>query len=126
MNTNIIIKIGAINGFLTVALGAFGAHGLKHQISDRMMDVFQTAIDYHGMHSLALIGLALYLNTHHYRSLTLAAYAFIIGIVLFCGSLYVMALTSQTWLGMITPLGGISFLVGWYLFAFPNKDKRTD
>lgn len=112
-----IIQIGAINGFLTVAFGAFGAHGLKSMISPQMLSVFQTAVQYHGLHALALIGVGLMIRQTDNKTARFAAYAFLLGTLLFCGSLYLMAVTGIRWLGAITPIGGLSFLVAWALFA---------
>ena len=108
----------AINGFLGVALGAFGAHGLKTRLADvsdaaQRLGWWQTAAHYHLVHALALGILASWAARGADRCLLLAGGAMVTGIVLFSGSLYAMTLTGQTGLGMITPLGGVAFLIGW-------------
>ena len=106
--------LAAGNGFLAVALGAFGAHGLRARLTADLMETFQTAVQYHFYHSLALLGVALL--TLHFPAAALpraSGYLFLSGIVLFSGSLYLLALTGVRWLGAITPLGGLGFLAGW-------------
>ncbi len=108
--------LGSINGFLAVALGAFGAHGLRGKIDDQLLSSYQTGVQYQMFHAAALLIIA-FLSTKLPSSglVAGAGWALFIGIVLFSGSLYVMALTGIRSLGMITPLGGISFLIGWTL-----------
>ena len=108
----------AINGFLAVALGAFGAHGLKARLADasdaaRRLDWWQTASHYHLFHALALGLLASWAGRGADRAVPLAGGALLTGIVLFSGSLYAMTLTGQTALGMVTPVGGLALLFGW-------------
>lgn len=113
------IVIGAINGFVAVAFGAFAAHGLKKILSAGFLDVFHTGVDYQAIHALAL--LAVGLLGHHApqsRVLRWAGWAFATGILLFSGSLYILALTDIRWMGMVTPFGGVAFLVGWALLAW--------
>ena len=114
----LFLAIGSIAALLAVALGAFGAHGLKARIAPELMQVYKTGVDYHFYHALGLIlaGLAaLHLPESVY--LLRAGWAMLAGIVLFSGSLYLLALTGSTWLGMITPLGGLAFIAAWGLFA---------
>ncbi len=111
------IRIAAVLGFLGVALGAFGAHGLRGKISDELLTVFHTAVLYHLLHSVALLALALWGNATG-RSVTWPASLWLAGIVLFSGSLYVLALTGIRQLGAITPLGGLGFLAGWVAVFF--------
>jgi uncharacterized membrane protein YgdD (TMEM256/DUF423 family) len=111
------LMLAAISGFLTVALGAFGAHGLKGRIDPELLTVFHTGVDYQGLHSLALLGCGLWSLLRPARALGVAAWAFVIGTLLFSGSLYLMAFTGLRWLGAITPFGGIAFLVGWASLA---------
>lgn len=105
-------------GFLAVALGAFGAHGLKARLAPladgaQRLDWWNTAAHYQAIHALAL-GLVAYLAWRTSSSAaTVALYAFVGGALLFSGSLYVMALTGIRWLGAVTPIGGLAFLVGW-------------
>ncbi len=109
--------LAGLNGFLAVALGAFGAHGLEKALqgladSDKRLDWWHTAAHYHLVHALAL-GLAAYLSQKAAYPATIAGLSFQAGIVLFAGSLYTMTLTGARWLGAVTPLGGLLFLVGW-------------
>lgn len=114
MNAKFIIQISALSGFLAVALGAFGAHGLKNRLDKEMLAVYQTAVEYHFIHTLVLLAVAV-LMQHWGKSLALSvsAYAYIIGIVFFSGSLYMLSISGIRWLGAVTPLGGLAFLVGW-------------
>ena len=107
------LLIGAIAGFLAVMFGAFGAHGLRTRLSPDMMAVFETGVRYHMYHALAIIAVGLMLPNLGGWLIRLSGWAFTIGIVLFSGSLYALALTGVTALGAITPLGGVAFLVGW-------------
>ena len=113
-----IIKISflfaAAAGALAVVLGAFGAHGLRGRIEERLFETFQTAVEYQMYHSLALMMVAILMRELG-RSLALdiASYAFILGVLLFSGSLYALVLTNMGWLGPVTPVGGLCFIVGW-------------
>ncbi len=109
------LAIAAANGFLAVALGAFAAHALKERVPPELLPVFETGARYHMFHALALLGVA-WLALDPRRPLVDAAgIAFTLGIVLFSGSLYLLALTGIRKLGAITPLGGLAFLAGWAL-----------
>lgn len=112
------IVIGAINGFLAVAFGAFGAHALKDILSAGLLEVFKTGVDYQAMHALALLAVGLCARSGRETALNLAGWAFASGILLFSGSLYLLALTDIRWLGAITPLGGAAFLLGWAALAW--------
>lgn len=113
------ITIGAINGLLAVALGAFAAHGLKTRLSEHMLTVFQTGVQYHATHALALILVGIIAQAlPDSKSLHVAGWAVLAGIVLFSGSLYLLALTGVSWIGAITPFGGSAFLLGWGLLAW--------
>jgi len=109
--------VGAILAFLAVGLGAFGAHGLRTRISPDMQAVFETGVRYHMYHSLAILVVALVLGRVGGWLISLAGWFFTAGIVLFSGSLYVLALTGVTTLGAITPIGGLAFLAGWACLA---------
>lgn len=119
--TNVMaIRIAAVLGFLAVALGAFGAHGLEGILTrhDRVA-TWETAVFYHFIHAVVLLVLAL-----RKPVLTGSWWSFFIGIVVFSGSLYLLALTNATWLGAITPIGGVSFLVGWlWLIVSAGKSE---
>jgi len=109
----------AIAGFSGVALGAFGAHGLKSVLSANMLAVWHTAVQYHLVHSVALLVLAVALMTLPPGAVTTwlqrSAKLMLAGLLLFSGSLYLMAVTGIRPLGMITPIGGVSWLIGWAL-----------
>jgi uncharacterized membrane protein YgdD (TMEM256/DUF423 family) len=112
------LRIGAISGGLAVAAGAFGAHVLRDRLDAKLFANFQTATEYQMYHALALLAIALVMLAGRSNgALTVSAWAFLAGTVLFSGSLYALALTGQTWLGMITPFGGGAFLVGWFALA---------
>ncbi len=112
------LLIAAVNGFLAVALGAFGAHGLKRKLSAEMLAVYQTGVQYHFYHTLALFGVALLMaQLPQSSALRWSGLLFCIGIAIFSGSLYVLSITGMRWLGAITPLGGVAFLAGWILLA---------
>lgn len=111
------LLLAAISGFLTVALGAFGAHGLEGKIPESLFTAYQKAVDYQGLHTLALLAVGLWARQQPQRALAVAGAGFIAGIILFSGSLYAMALTGIRSLGWITPLGGLSFLFGWAALA---------
>ena len=112
------IFLGAINGFLAVAFGAFAAHALKNLLSTGLLQVFQTGVEYQAMHALALLAVGLLGRDGRSRALLLAGWAFATGILLFSGSLYILALTDIRWLGAITPFGGSAFLLGWGALAW--------
>jgi uncharacterized membrane protein YgdD (TMEM256/DUF423 family) len=111
------LLIGALAGFLGVALGAFGAHALRSRLSPEMMAAFESAVRYQMYHALAIIMVGLILGRLDGWMFRAAGWAFTLGIVLFSGSLYLLALTGVTILGAVTPLGGLAFLVGWALLV---------
>lgn len=115
------IFFGAVSGFLSVALGAFGAHGLANILSEKSMSVYQTAVQYQMFHSLALLALGIWgaatpaiSGQGLYQA---SAWSFAIGILVFSGSLYALALSGIRVLGAITPIGGVAFLLGWACLA---------
>ncbi|MES9834683.1 MAG: DUF423 domain-containing protein [Candidatus Thiodiazotropha sp. LLP2] len=107
------IIIAAMSGFLLVALGAFGAHALERSVPPSHLIWWQKAVHYQGIHTLALLGVGLLIPHHPVRALMLSGWLFVAGIVLFSGSLYLMALTDIRILAMLTPLGGTAFMAGW-------------
>lgn len=112
------ISLAALGGFLAVAIGAFGAHALRARLDEYSMGVFQTAVQYHFYHSLSLLAVGLLcLWQPQSRLLMSSGLAFLFGILVFSGSLYLLSLTGARWLGAITPLGGVSFLLGWALLV---------
>ena len=118
MTGNRLIAVGAINGFLAVALGAFGAHGLKKIASTEQLAWFQTGTEYHMMHALAILACGAIAMQTDVKRVQLTANLFLLGILIFSGSLYAMALGAPRWFGAITPIGGTAFLVGWGLLAW--------
>ncbi len=106
------VKVAGVLGFLGVALGAFGAHMLKTKLSADLFAIFQVGVLYHLIHALALFALALYGKSSG-MDIRAGAWLFLVGIVVFSGSLYVLSLTGVRALGAVTPLGGLSFLLAW-------------
>ncbi|HHZ69344.1 MAG TPA: DUF423 domain-containing protein [Methylococcaceae bacterium] len=124
MKINFLLA-AALVGLTGVLLGAFGAHGLRESLSPAMLTIYKTAVDYQMWHALALMGVALLLRYNpDEKSLIRAGWCFLFGVVSFSGSLYLLACLNMKWLGMVTPIGGVSFLGGWGLLAlFSLKDK---
>jgi uncharacterized membrane protein YgdD (TMEM256/DUF423 family) len=102
-----------ISGFLSVGLGAFGAHSLKNILDEYGKSIYEKAVLYQMFHTLALFLVGILYHLFKETSFFLAGWGFLIGIVLFSGSLYVLATTNVKWLGVITPIGGVAFLFGW-------------
>jgi uncharacterized membrane protein YgdD (TMEM256/DUF423 family) len=116
MNKLFWIQVIAINGLLTVTLGAFAAHVLDGVLTAQRIETFDTAVQYHLFHTLALFGLVCVDDTVlATRWIKYAAGFFLLGIIVFCGSLYLFAATSISILAMITPLGGLAFMIGWIM-----------
>jgi len=111
-----LIALGAINAAVAVATGAFGAHGLRERLEPRALEIFETAVRYQMYHALAMILAGLVAT--RISSVTIVGWIFQVGIVIFSGSLYALALTDVKILGAITPLGGVAFLVGWVWLAW--------
>lgn len=109
------IRIASLLMFLAVALGAFGSHALRGRLTDHYLDVYKTAVLYHFIHASGIFVVAWLSTVSQDPRITYAGLAFLAGIVLFSGSLYVLSVTGTKWLGAITPLGGLSFLAGWLL-----------
>ncbi|WP_295511976.1 DUF423 domain-containing protein [uncultured Pseudoalteromonas sp.] len=105
------LMTGSIFCMFSVILGAFAAHGLKSRVSEYAIGIFKTAAEYQMVHGLALIAIAILIKWG--MDLTWAGGFFIAGTVLFSGSLYLLALTGMKWLGPITPIGGVCFIIGW-------------
>lgn len=114
----LFLMLGSISGFLSVALGAFGAHGLKGRLDEYSMGVFQTGVTYQTTHALAIILVALLLKWYPDSSvLNWAGWCFVLGTLIFSGSLYALGMSGIKVLGAITPIGGVLFLIGWALLA---------
>lgn len=109
----VFVLFAAVFGLVGVAAGAFGAHALTARLEPRMLEVFETAVRYQMYHVLALLGVAWVCQLTRARSAMFAGWAFVIGIVLFSGSLYAMVFTGVRTLGFITPIGGVAFIAGW-------------
>jgi uncharacterized membrane protein YgdD (TMEM256/DUF423 family) len=114
MKPRYILLAGLLLMLLAVALGAFGAHALKSIIGEAQLQTWKTASTYHFYHALGLIGLGIWAERQSLtKYISAAGMLFIGGILLFSGSLYLLAVTQVRWLGIITPLGGVLFLAGW-------------
>jgi uncharacterized membrane protein YgdD (TMEM256/DUF423 family) len=114
MNSRLFLISGSLFMLCAVALGAFGAHGLESRISEHLLQTWKTATQYQVYHALGLIGLGLWTEQKPITGwIKTAGGSLIIGIILFCGSLYALVLSGQTWLGIVTPFGGLAFLTGW-------------
>lgn len=119
-----MIALGAFNAFLAVAAGAFAAHLLKDMLTVEYLNVFKTAANYQLAHGIGLIIIAMLTKHNPNRwNITAASFMFI-GIILFCGSLYLLTVTGVKWLGMITPIGGVCFLVAWLIVGFNHLFKK--
>ena len=117
--SKIVIMLAGINGFLAVSLGAFAAHALRDRLSPELLNTFQTGVQYHIYHALALFGIGLMMINFPASSiLRISAYLMLAGLVFFSGSLYLLSITGIRWLGAITPIGGVFFLVAWALIVW--------
>jgi uncharacterized membrane protein YgdD (TMEM256/DUF423 family) len=117
--SNTFLKAAAITGALAVALGAFGAHALKQKVSDAAVNIFETGVRYQFYHVIALLAVGILIKDFDNKWMSWAGWLFIIGIILFSGSLYVLTYikgaekTAYNWIGAITPFGGLAFIAGW-------------
>jgi uncharacterized membrane protein YgdD (TMEM256/DUF423 family) len=109
---------GTTAAFVAVALGAFGAHSLRTRLSAEMLNIFEVGVRYQMYHALGLIAVAWAITRWPERNLNGAGWAFIIGIIIFSGSLYLLSLTGMRWFGAITPVGGLAFLIGWAILIW--------
>jgi len=114
---NRFLVFAALNGFIVVTLGAFGAHALEARLSVDMLAVWQTGVQYQMFHVAGLVAVHLLQQSAGAKTASSAGWCFVGGILVFSGSLYLLALSGLTWLGMITPLGGLAFLAGWVQLA---------
>ncbi|MDF1831508.1 MAG: DUF423 domain-containing protein [Porticoccaceae bacterium] len=122
IDSRLLPLLVAVNGFLVVTLGAFGAHGLKNLIAPEAMQYWHTGVLYQMFHVVGLLACAFLASTcegkpHATHWAVVAACLFMLGVVFFSGSLYLLALTQQSWLGMCVPIGGVFFLLGWISLA---------
>jgi len=116
--TRTFFSLGAAFGALGVAAGAFGAHGLKGRLTPEMLAVFETGVRYHLIHALGLLAVAWASTRWASAAIRAAGWLFVVGILVFSGSLYVLTLTGIRGLGAITPLGGVAFIAGWLLLVW--------
>lgn len=114
--------LASLLGGLAVALGAFGAHALEARISADLLATYETGVKYHFYHALALFAVAFAISRWPGSNMpVIAGWLFVAGIVIFSGSLYLLALTGTRWLGAITPIGGVAFVAGWVLLALSAR-----
>lgn len=114
----LFLIIGALSGAIAITLGAFGAHALRASLSPELLDTFETAVRYQMYHTLALLAVGLVIAKYSATGwLSASGWLFLVGTILFCGSLYLLAITNTRWLGAITPFGGIAFILGWLCLA---------
>jgi len=121
MNKNIWITVAGIYGFLGVALGAFGAHILKDSLTPEMMEIFKTATYYNLIHSAVILLIGLLGREEYFKSALFLS----IGVFLFSFSLYLYAITQISFFAVVTPFGGVSFLIGWILIIWQSVKKQT-
>jgi uncharacterized membrane protein YgdD (TMEM256/DUF423 family) len=119
----VFLIAGALSAALAVVLGAFGAHGLRGRLPADLLAIYQTGCQYHVYHALGMLAVGL-LGLHLPASTALrcSGWLMLAGTVLFSGSLYLLAITGQRWLGAVTPLGGVAFIVAWLLLAWAARD----
>ncbi|MBC7825793.1 MAG: DUF423 domain-containing protein [Candidatus Parcubacteria bacterium] len=115
----VFLTIAALLGGSAVGFGAFGAHALKERLSERSLEIFETAARYQMYHALALLLVGVLMSRSQVEEtfLTASGWAFIVGVVLFCGSLYALSFSGINWLGAVAPLGGLALMVGWAAIA---------
>lgn len=110
----LFFSIASLLGGLAVALGAFGAHAMRGRIAENLLANYETGVKYHFYHALALVAVVVAIQRWPSSNLpVIAGWAFVIGVIIFSGSLYIMAFTGLRWLGAITPIGGVALIVGW-------------
>lgn len=120
MNRKQLIIIAGVLGFLAVSFGAFGAHTLKDQMSEGQLKIFQTGVLYHFIHAIVIIIIAFSNEQKYFK----AAAVFAVGIILFSFSLYIYSITNIRLFAIITPIGGVSFLIGWLLIISEGMRKK--
>jgi len=114
----VFLVLGSLSAGTAVALGAFGAHTLRSRLAPEMLEVFETGVRYQMYHALALLAVAWATARWPMAGLGGAGWLFVAGTLLFSGSLYVLVLTGARWLGAVTPLGGVAFILGWIVLAW--------
>ena len=123
--SSLFFVLGALFAFVAVAGGAFGAHSLKAVLSPDMLTVFETGVRYQMYHALALLAVGWAAHQYPQAAFHIAGWLFVAGILLFSGSLYILALSGVRWLGAITPLGGVLLLAGWAVFAWQAWQQKS-
>lgn len=113
-----LLLLGALNGALAVMLGAFGAHGLKERVDAALLDTWATASEYHFLHALALLLVGILAKVFAAPGIVSAGWVMFAGMLVFSGSLYLLVLTGQRWLGAVTPIGGTALIVAWLMLAW--------
>ena len=124
------LRIGSLLAFFAVILGAFGAHFLETKIGPDQLEVYDTAVQYHFIHALAIILISILIHNRKTSFLSFGGWCFAIGVLFFSGSLYLLSLREwldfeATWLGPITPLGGTFFIIGWAFLFFSTYQERS-
>jgi uncharacterized membrane protein YgdD (TMEM256/DUF423 family) len=122
----IFVTVGALSGFVAVAAGAFGAHGLRARLAPDLLAVFETGARYQMYHALAMIAAGWVVSRTPGAAAAWAGWLFLAGTIVFSGTLYALALTGVRWLGAVTPLGGLCFLAGWLCLALAARHLPTE
>ena len=122
LNARRLVFLGAVFGFLAVGAGAFGAHALKARLTSEALSQFELAVRYQMYHALALFAAAYVADRYQSRLAMVAGRMFMLGILIFCGTVYGLAFGAPRWFGAITPIGGLAFLIGWALLALSSRD----
>ncbi|MCD4758969.1 MAG: DUF423 domain-containing protein [Arcobacteraceae bacterium] len=117
------IKLGALMMALSVAFGAFGAHALKNVLDEHMTKVYHTAVEYQFYHSLGMFAVAFVSFINDDKKVKIAGYIMLASTAVFCGSLYTMTITELKWLGAITPIGGVGFIISWIMLMLSLNPK---
>ena len=112
-----ILLAGSLNAALAVMRGAFGAHGLKAHLTEHALATYQTAVDYHFIHALGLLIIGSIAQRIKTKGINISAILLLVGTMIFCGSLYLLSITGLRWMGAITPIGGLAFIIGWITLA---------
>jgi uncharacterized membrane protein YgdD (TMEM256/DUF423 family) len=127
MMKSIFLLLASLSAMIGVGLGAFGAHGLKNVLSPELLTVYQTGVTYQMWHALGLMGISLvHQQSPESKLINWAGWLMFIGIILFSGSLYLLVILNLKWIGIITPIGGVSFIMAWVLIAiFATKKQHN-
>lgn len=113
----LFFALGSLFALLAVGLGAFGAHSLQGSFASGMAEVYETGVRYQFYHALGLFAVALAIGYWRAPSAAIAGWLFVVGIILFSGSLYLLSVTGTRWIGIVTPFGGLAFLAGWVILG---------